>query len=106
MADAESILAFADILNNGCISTSLLFYFADSGFFVFLALLYRAFRKNPAFVLVLIVLIQQQNLPSEYWYLMMSDSYYSKPQREEYFVDSGYYKFHEAYHMLKFANET
>ena len=26
-----------------------------------------------------------------HWYLMMSDSYYSKPQREEYFVDSGYY---------------
>ena len=28
-----------------------------------------------------------------------------KPQREEYFVDSGYYKFHEAYHLLKFSNE-
>lgn len=36
---------------------------------------------------------------------MMSDSYYSKPQREEYFTDSGYYKFHEAYHLLKFPNE-
>ncbi len=40
-----------------------------------------------------------------HWYLMMSDSYYSKPQREEFFVDSGYYKYHEAYHLLKFANE-
>ena len=40
-----------------------------------------------------------------HWYLMMSDSYYSRPQREEYFVDSGYYKYHEAYHLLKFANE-
>ena len=40
-----------------------------------------------------------------HWYLMMSDSYYSKPQREEYFVDSGYYKFHEAYHLLRFPNE-
>ena len=39
------------------------------------------------------------------WYLMMANSYYSKPQREEYFVDSGYYKFHEAYHLLKFSNE-
>ncbi len=29
-----------------------------------------------------------------HWYLMMADSYYSKPQREEYFVDSGYYKLH------------
>ena len=40
-----------------------------------------------------------------HWYLMMADSYYSKPQIEEYFVDSGFYKFHEAYHMLKYANE-
>ena len=40
-----------------------------------------------------------------HWYLMQADSYYSKPQREEYFVDSGYYKFHEAYHLLKFSNE-
>ena len=27
------------------------------------------------------------------------------PQREEYFLDSGYYKFIEAYHLLKFPNE-
>ena len=40
-----------------------------------------------------------------HWYLMMADSYYSKPQREEYFEDSGYYKYHEAYHLLRFANE-
>ena len=31
-----------------------------------------------------------------HWYLMMGESYYSKPQREEYFVDSGFYKYHEA----------
>ena len=40
-----------------------------------------------------------------HWYLMMADSYYSKPQRIEYFMDSGYYKYHEAYHLLKFPNE-
>lgn len=40
-----------------------------------------------------------------HWYLMMANSYYSRPQREEYFVDSGYYKYHEAYHLLKFSNE-
>lgn len=40
-----------------------------------------------------------------YWYLMKAESYYSKPQKEEYFVDSGYYKYHEAYHLLKFQNE-
>ncbi|MCR5665821.1 MAG: NUDIX hydrolase [Eubacterium sp.] len=42
---------------------------------------------------------------SVHWYLMKAGNYYSKPQKEEYFVDSGYYKFHEAYHLLKFANE-
>ena len=36
---------------------------------------------------------------------MMGESYYSKPQREEYFTDSRYYKYHEAYHLLKFSNE-
>ncbi len=40
-----------------------------------------------------------------HWYLMMGDSYYSKPQKEEYFEDSGFYKYHEAYHLLRFANE-
>ena len=40
-----------------------------------------------------------------HWYLMSANSYYSKPQREEYFVDSGFYKFHEAYHLLRFSNE-
>ena len=40
-----------------------------------------------------------------HWYLMTAENYYSKPQREEYFMDSGYYKYHEAYHLLKFANE-
>ena len=36
---------------------------------------------------------------------MSAESYYSKPQREEYFVDSGFYKYHEAYHLLRFPNE-
>ncbi len=40
-----------------------------------------------------------------HWYLMMADSYYSRPQKEEFFVDSGFYKYHEAYHLLKFSNE-
>ncbi len=40
-----------------------------------------------------------------HWYLMMADSYYSKPQKEEFFYDSGYYKYIEAYHLLKFSNE-
>lgn len=42
---------------------------------------------------------------SVHWYLMMADSYYTKPQQEEYFLDSGYYKYIEAYHLLKFTNE-
>jgi len=40
-----------------------------------------------------------------YWYLMTADSYYSKPQKDEFFMDSGYYKYHEAFHLLKFTNE-
>ncbi len=40
-----------------------------------------------------------------HWYVMKSDSYFTRPQREEYFEDAGYYKFHEAVHLLKFATE-
>lgn len=40
-----------------------------------------------------------------HWFLMSADSYYSKPQKEEYFLHSGYYRYIEAYHLLKFANE-
>ena len=39
-----------------------------------------------------------------HWYLMMADSYYSKPQREEYFLDS-VLQILQAYHLLKFSNE-
>ena len=42
---------------------------------------------------------------SVHWYLMASNNYDSVPQKEEYFVDSGYYKFHEAYHLLCYSNE-
>lgn len=40
-----------------------------------------------------------------HWYLMSAENYHSKPQKEEYFIDSGYYKYHEAYHLLRFSNE-
>ncbi|MEA4815662.1 MAG: NUDIX hydrolase [Lachnospiraceae bacterium] len=40
-----------------------------------------------------------------HWYFMMADSFYCKPQKEEYFADAGFYKFHEAYHLLKFNDE-
>ncbi|MBQ2679356.1 MAG: NUDIX hydrolase [Firmicutes bacterium] len=40
-----------------------------------------------------------------HWYLMSATSYYCKPQSEEFFADAGYYKFHEAYHLLKFNDE-
>ncbi|MBR2696180.1 MAG: NUDIX hydrolase [Parasporobacterium sp.] len=40
-----------------------------------------------------------------HWYLMAGDSYYSKPQREEFFTDSGFYKYHEAIFLLKYENE-
>ena len=40
-----------------------------------------------------------------HWYLMTTDSFYCKPQVEEYFSDVGFYKQHEAYHLLKFHDE-
>lgn len=40
-----------------------------------------------------------------HWFLMSSDSFFSKPQREEYFYHSDYYRYIEAYHLLKFPNE-
>lgn len=40
-----------------------------------------------------------------HWYLMKTSAFFSKPQREEFFEDSGFYKYHEAYHLLKFDNE-
>ncbi|MDR0999286.1 MAG: NUDIX hydrolase [Clostridiales bacterium] len=40
-----------------------------------------------------------------YWYLMATDSFYCKPQAEEFFADAGFYKQHEAYHLLKFHDE-
>ena len=40
-----------------------------------------------------------------HWYLMSANSFYCKPQSEEFFADAGFYKFHEAYHLLKFNDE-
>ncbi len=40
-----------------------------------------------------------------HWYLMQGHNFYSRPQQEEFFEDSGYYKYHEAYHLLCYQNE-
>jgi len=40
-----------------------------------------------------------------HWYLMSADNFYCKPQSEEFFADVGFYKQHEAYHLLKFNDE-
>jgi ADP-ribose pyrophosphatase YjhB (NUDIX family) len=40
-----------------------------------------------------------------HWYLMTTNSFYCKPQAEEFFADVGFYKQHEAYHLLKFHDE-
>lgn len=40
-----------------------------------------------------------------HWYLMSAGSFYSKPQREEFFEDAGFYKYNEAFHLLRFPNE-
>jgi len=40
-----------------------------------------------------------------HWFLMSVDSYYCKPQAEENFADAGFYKRHEAHHLLKYSDE-
>lgn len=40
-----------------------------------------------------------------HWYLMSANSFYCKPQLEEHFTDAGFYKYHEAFHLLKFHDE-
>jgi len=40
-----------------------------------------------------------------HWFLMITDSFYCRPQAEEFFVDIGFYKPHEAYYLLKFHDE-
>lgn len=40
-----------------------------------------------------------------HWYLMNAKSFNCRPQAEEYFVDVGFYKQHEAYYLLKFHDE-
>ena len=40
-----------------------------------------------------------------YWFLMAGNSYNCKPQLEEYFTDGGFYKEHEAYHLLRYQDE-
>lgn len=40
-----------------------------------------------------------------HWYLMTTNSFNCKPQAEEFFADVGFYKQHEAYHLLKFHDE-
>ena len=40
-----------------------------------------------------------------HWYLMTTSAFYCKPQADEFFTDVGFYKQHEAYHLLKFHDE-
>ena len=40
-----------------------------------------------------------------HWYLMSAGSFFCRPQQEENFADAGYYKKHEAFHLLKFCDE-
>lgn len=39
------------------------------------------------------------------WFLMSADTPYSKPQTEEYFIESGYFSYEETLKLLKFDNE-
>ena len=48
---------------------------------------------------------QEKVSKTVHWYLMTTDSFDCVPQREEYFADAGFYKQHEAYHLLKYPDE-
>jgi len=49
--------------------------------------------------------VREKIFKNVYWYLMSTDSFECKPQAEEHFADVGFYKQHEAYHLLKFQDE-
>jgi len=48
---------------------------------------------------------RQKITKTVHWYLMTASSFACKPQAEEFFADVGFYKKHEAYHLLKFQDE-
>jgi len=49
--------------------------------------------------------MQQILSKTVHWYLMTTNSFQCKPQAEEFFADAGFYKQHEAYHLLKYHDE-
>lgn len=40
-----------------------------------------------------------------HWYLMSANSFYSIPQEDEFFLDSGYYKYNVVKFILRYDNE-
>lgn len=40
-----------------------------------------------------------------HWYLMSAGSFYSTPQEDEFFLNSGYYKYNVVKFILKYTNE-
>ena len=40
-----------------------------------------------------------------FWFLMNAIDFFCKPQAEENFADGGFYKQHEAFHLLKYQDE-
>ena len=70
-----------------------------------MGILRRSKRRGKELPEMLRIALEDVVTKEVHWYLMTADNYHSKPQREEFFVDSGYYKFYEAYHLLKFSNE-
>ncbi len=40
-----------------------------------------------------------------HWFLMEAPSFHCRPQKEEFFMDAGFYKKHEALHLVKFHDE-
>ena len=62
----KGVLALSNVLDDRSAYSGLFFYFPKSRFFVFFASFYCSLRQDPALIFVLVILIQDQDLPSKY----------------------------------------
>ena len=62
----KGIGAFSDILDNGSTDAGFFFYFPKSRLLVLFSCFYSSLWQNPALILVLVILVENQNLAAKY----------------------------------------
>ena len=72
----KGILTFADILDDGCMDTSLLGYLPECCIFILLTSLYSALRKHPAIIPALVTFVQSQYLAAIYYHPATAHCFY------------------------------